>query len=364
MDPLLKWPGGKRSELGLILPLVPEHRRVLGPFAGGAAVALALEPEGLWLNDIETDLIDFYRAIAAARPATIATFQSLAAAWEKVGATAIDLAEPIESGSLDDLLAADKFAAAMGSAPTPWNDRHALRTLAEASLKSKRARLAKLGEKKPVPRPDRVQQRATALHAAFYTWIRDEIVGCSDPDVASAAWWFIRELCYGSMFRFNRDGKFNIPFGGASYNSKNLAIKVEAMFSPLSRNLFGRAAITSLDFRAFFSAYGQGLDDDFLFLDPPYDSEFSAYANRPFGRRDQADLANLIAQCRARTMLVIKRTDFIEDLYATLSERDPRIEISLYDHKYGYNVRGRNDRQVDHLMITTFPLPELADQAA
>lgn len=364
MDPLLKWPGGKRSELGLILPLVPEHRRVLEPFAGGAAVTLALEPEDLWLNDIETDLIDFYRAIAAARPATIATFQDLATAWVKVGTTALALAEPIESGTLDDVLAADKFATAMSTALAPWNDWRVLRTLAEASLKSKRARLAKLEEKKPVPRPDRVNQRATALHAAFYTWVRDEVAGSSDPDTASAAWWFIRELCYGSMFRFNRDGRFNIPYGGASYNSKNLATKVEAMFSLTSRALFGRATITGLDFRAFFLAYGHGRDDDFLFLDPPYDTEFSDYANRPFGRRDQTDLANLIAQCRARTMLVIKRTDFIEDLYATLSERDPRIEIALYDHKYGYNVRGRNERQVDHLMITTFPLPESIDEAA
>jgi hypothetical protein len=30
--------------------------------------------------------------------------------------------------------------------------------------------------------------------------------------------------------------------------------------------------------------------------------------------------------------------------------------IAGYSQQYGYNVRGRNDRNVEHLMITNYPL--------
>ena len=46
-----------------------------------------------------------------------------------------------------------------------------------------------------------------------------------------ANFYFIREYCYGSMFRYNKDGEFNIPYGGASYNKKNLNNKIELMFN-------------------------------------------------------------------------------------------------------------------------------------
>lgn len=36
----------------------------------------------------------------------------------------------------------------------------------------------------------------------------------------AANFYFIREYCYGSMFRYNSKGEFNIPYGGMSYNKK------------------------------------------------------------------------------------------------------------------------------------------------
>ena len=353
MDPLLKWPGGKRRELGIILPLVPEHVRVVEPFAGGAAVSLSLEPADLWLNDIEDKLIDFYERLGAAKPATAQRFRDLGKAWDIVGEEATALSGPIESKSIDAATAAQMFSQRMAAAPAPFDDVAALRVLAEKLINDKRGRLVGLGKKKAVPQADQIVQYATALHAAFYTWMRD-VFAPTDPDALCVSWWFIRELCYGSMFRYNAEGKFNIPYGGASYNNKDLASKIERLLASDISTLFGRARLTALDFRTFWQAYGGGRSDDFLFLDPPYDTEFSDYANRPFGRNDQIDLANLISASPAQTMLIIKRTTFIEDLYSRMAASDSRFVVALYDHKYGYNVRGRNERSVDHLMITTY----------
>ena len=356
MDPIIKWPGGKRSELGLILPAAPVgYQRIIEPFAGGAAVALGAEPAALWLNDAEAPLIDFYRRIASGRPRTVTRFHDLAAAFDRARRSARELAPRLVEGLIDERETATRFARSMSRAAAPWADGPALRLRALHALTAKKARLAVLATRAPISQVDRIEQLATALLAAFYTWIRDDFQP-SDPDARAAAWWFLREMCYGSMFRYNRAGHFNIPYGGASYNDRDLLAKVALLSDPSVRALFARATLTDLDFRAFFAAYGTGSAADWIFLDPPYDSEFSTYADRPFGRADQEELAGIFATLDARALLVIKRTPFIERLYRGLARRNPAIEIRGYDHRYGYNVRGRNERKVAHLAISNYPV--------
>src|SRR5690625_6616588 len=38
---------------------------------------------------------------------------------------------------------------------------------------------------------------------------------------SSAIYLFIRQMCYSSMFRYNKSGEFNVPYGGISYNKNN-----------------------------------------------------------------------------------------------------------------------------------------------
>lgn len=63
LKPPLKWAGGKRWLLPHLRPLWQAHsqRRLVEPFCGGLAVALALRPERALLNDVSPHLINFYR---------------------------------------------------------------------------------------------------------------------------------------------------------------------------------------------------------------------------------------------------------------------------------------------------------------
>ena len=85
---------------------------------------------------------------------------------------------------------------------------------------------------------------------------------------------------------------------------------------------------------------------DFMFLDPPYDSDFSDYDGRAFTREDQKRLADLVRKTNARFILIIKNTDFIRSLY------EGSFRIIRFDKTYAYNIRQRNDRHVEHLIIT------------
>lgn len=65
--PPLKWAGGKRWLTPRLQELYAQHhhRRLVEPFCGGLAAALALHPEHALLNDINEHLINFYRWVAA-----------------------------------------------------------------------------------------------------------------------------------------------------------------------------------------------------------------------------------------------------------------------------------------------------------
>src|SRR5437868_6565261 len=61
--PPLKWAGGKRWQLPYLVPFWQNerHRRLVEPFCGGLAVTLGLLPTYGLLNDINPNLINFYR---------------------------------------------------------------------------------------------------------------------------------------------------------------------------------------------------------------------------------------------------------------------------------------------------------------
>jgi len=55
-----------------------------------------------------------------------------------------------------------------------------------------------------------------------------------------------------------------------------------------------------------------------VFLDPPYDSDFSTYAQNTFGRDEQIRLCDCLKHTKAKIMLVIKNTEFIYGLYKAM----------------------------------------------
>lgn len=58
--PLLKWPGGKRSELPFIVPRIPSHDRYFEPFFGGGSVYFDAIVSPAYVNDLHSDLMTFY----------------------------------------------------------------------------------------------------------------------------------------------------------------------------------------------------------------------------------------------------------------------------------------------------------------
>jgi DNA adenine methylase len=151
------------------------------------------------------------------------------------------------------------------------------------------------------------------------------------------------------MFRFGPNGDFNIPYGGFSYNKKCFYCKIENVISEECINLFKKTEINCEDFESVIKKWNY-TDDDFMFLDPPYDSTFSEYDDNGFTRKDHERLEKVLRECKCKWLMVIGKTDFISELYKDYN-------VVEYDKTYTYQARGEYDnKQTTHLLITNYPI--------
>ena len=151
------------------------------------------------------------------------------------------------------------------------------------------------------------------------------------------------------MFRYSSKGDFNVPYGGIAYNGKLMEKKLNYYRSDALQAHFAHTQIYNLDFEAFLLET-KPTEEDFIFLDPPYDSEFSTYAQNAFTREDQKRLADfLLYTTRAKWMIVIKNTEFIYDLY-----NREGIQIRTFEKEYLVSFMNRNDKKATHLLITNY----------
>lgn len=368
MRPIIKWPGGKSREIDEIRALIPPFRRYVEPFFGGGALYFHLMPQCAAINDISAQLIDFYRLVKAQdkglRRLLLCydeALRRLIAACEEENRFLLELFFRLKWG-LADTAETD---AALRELARRLTDR--LGTQFEKELVLNRAefedflfkmardkllRTVKNDAKRPFSAADLSENLLTGFTSGFYMYFRKVYNDISlgrrpAPDAAwcAANFYFIREFCYGSMFRYNSAGEFNIPYGGMSYNRKDLAGKTAAMFNREVKTLFSGTEICCADFEEFIERI-RLTGDDFMFLDPPYDTDFSDYDGKDFTHSDQARLAQALAKTPAQFILIIKNTPFIRELY------EGRFRILSFDKQYTYNVRSRNERETEHLIIT------------
>lgn len=375
--PLIKWPGGKSKEFQHFSELVPQFERYVEPFFGGGGVFFRLQPSRALINDVCLELVQFYRYVKGDPGSD--EFAKLLKSYAKTWA----LAGEVSGKLMSDL---KKIYASQASAAAPDSDvRSSVNAVFQKNktictplsavpicldkglfweeiidaVVEKMIRTAKLEKTKgQLPPGDLEKNIETGFRGGIYMYFRGMMNRLRNSPASMmplriANYYFIREFCYGSMFRYNSSGDFNIPYGGIGYNDKDFTGKVNRILSVEVRDLFSGAQIGNKDFEEFLTAAKVGAGD-FIFLDPPYDTDFSAYENAEFGQNDQARLASLLLNTKAKFMLVIKNTPFIYSLY----NDKPGIRMAAFDKKYLYNVRGRNDREVEHLIVYNYAPPQ------
>ena len=370
--PILKWAGGKEQELKYIIPNLPTNfNNYYEPFVGGGAVYTALQADHYFINDKSTELILLYKSLTNSdRKEFFYATEEIIHNWDLLTEVSINNRDffiktykdfsnnKITETKLKDILFefilknSVQFNG-MFSTIFNFNIENFIKEI-KLNLIRKIKRMKQLElEKSTLPDDDIMDNIETALKSAFYIHFRHIYNNTETYNIQnsfkSAIFLFIRNFAYGGMFRYNSSGDFNVPYGGIGYNRKNYSKKIEYLKSKELKMLFSKTNIDCLDFQDFFELHNP-TESDFVFLDPPYDTEFSTYAKNVFDRKDQERLANfLINKCKAKWMLIIKNTDFVFDLY-----NNKGLVITSFDKKYLVSFMNRNDKDVEHLLIKNY----------
>ncbi len=365
LSPIVKWAGGKEQELKYILPNIPKNFvRFIEPFVGGGAVFFSMKNKNMLINDKSSELTTLYNNVKYKNKDFITHLQSLQNAWvglESILDNNVDVFNITYSKYRSNKIAKEDLIKNIGLFIN--NNKMAFKQLLnpellehygifekelQRNISAKLVRMKDLEEKKGnLPEKDIYDNFECALKGSFYMYIR----ALYNKYDNSEYFYFIREYCYSSMFRYNSNGEFNVPYGGISYNRKNFQRKIDYIKSKELQSHFVNTDIYNLDFEEFLNKV-KLTKNDFIFLDPPYDTDFSSYVNNTFNKQDQERLANyLINKCPAKFMLVIKNTEFISNLYSNNG-----LYITSFDKTYMVSFKGRNNRDCEHLLITNYPI--------
>jgi DNA adenine methylase len=174
-----------------------------------------------------------------------------------------------------------------------------------------------------------------------YYKIRDNMVINNKLDSAKR-FYYQRKTCFRGMLRYNRDGKFNIPFG------KYTTINYSDLLNKNYEKLLSRTEIFNTTFEEIFSKYNH--ENNFVFLDPPYDSEFTDYGYCQFGKEQQIKLAQIFKQTKNKCLMIIGKTDFITELYKDyiVDEYDKKYKFKMYAGRIGDEINTK------HLIIKNY----------
>jgi len=136
---------------------------------------------------------------------------------------------------------------------------------------------------------------------------------------------YLNKLCFNGLCRYNKSGKFNVPYGNPStiyFPEKQLnstMIKLE------------RTEIYNKPFQDIFDLIKKG---DTIYCDPPYVSlsdisSFTDYSSDGFTNKEQLELAKLAEKSKAKVLISNHDTKFSRKIYKN-SNKLTELEIKRF----------------------------------
>ena len=162
--------------------------------------------------------------------------------------------------------------------------------------------------------------------------------GYVDPYKWAISYITVRQLCFSGMERYNKAGKFNVPFGHYKKFSCNL---------DWNHMKFLHQSGSSIYHGDFEPIFDMATEDDFIFIDPPYlDRLGYAHGSDTLHER----LVSCMKRSKAKWMFIHSDNDFY---------RDALSDYHIFYKQFGYAQRfGKNKNhdaaQVSHMYVTNY----------
>ncbi|MFC1706880.1 DNA adenine methylase [Planctomycetota bacterium] len=181
----------------------------------------------------------------------------------------------------------------------------------------------------------------------YFNQVREQSPEQLADDVRAARVIYLNKTAFRGLWRVNRNGRFNTPYGQYRrpyYNRETLLRAAEQLRG---------VEVLCADFRDVLAATGAG---DWVYLDPPYVpdrkwGDFTRYTAGQFGPADQRDLAQSArAAVKRGAAIMLTNSDMpqVRKLYAAMHMHilPTRRDIALK----------KSDRPSADLVVTSYPV--------
>lgn len=158
---------------------------------------------------------------------------------------------------------------------------------------------------------------------------------------------YLNKACFNGLYRVNSKNEFNVPFGKKNkvntYEGQNLGI-VHCILN------FNDIELMSCDFEEAVKKAKKG---DFVYLDPPYDSDtttFNDYTENGFGKEEQKRLSEVFKDLDKRgcyVMLSNHNTKLINELYKDYNKHVIKAQRNI-------NANGKKRGKTEEVIITNY----------
>lgn len=199
---------------------------------------------------------------------------------------------------------------------------------------------------------DNVEQLIKALkkhrnESEYYYGVRSMDTSRMTAVTRAARLIYLNKTCFNGLYRVNRKGEFNVPFGSyknpRTCDEDNLRAASEAL-----RN-------ARVEHKHFADALKSARKGDFVYLDPPYQplsatSNFTSYTSKCFGELDQKRLAEVFDELHQRgckVMLSNSDNEFVRELYKKF-----RLE-TVYANR-AINCRADRRGRISELLVLNY----------
>jgi DNA adenine methylase len=179
---------------------------------------------------------------------------------------------------------------------------------------------------------------------SYYYAVRDQDPAALSPSELAARMVCLNKTGFNGLYRVNKSGKFNVPFGRYS----NPTICDEENLRAVSAALQG-AHLVAADFADVLAKVETG----WVYVDPPYvpltlTSNFTGYAANGFSFADQVRLREAVVRLRERGVRGIASnsdTEVIRDLYTGFTIRTVKANPAI-------NSKGTGRGPVNEVLIS------------
>ncbi len=190
-----------------------------------------------------------------------------------------------------------------------------------------------------------VPKHSKAFYYQVRGWDRDSVEYAKiDPVKRAARFIYLNKTCYNGLWRVNRNGMNNVPFG--RYKKPTILLEDDLRQAAA---YFKKSDICffECDYKKLAQKAKKG---DLVYFDPPYDvevgqSEFVSYTASGFSRKDQEELKNLcdlLIDRGVRVGISNSNTQYIRALYVSDKKHHYELnEIAPFSRTIGSKLSSR-----------------------